>query len=116
MKKLHKECKALWREAVIKKWGFYCEFCGAPAQDAHHFIVKSRCNNLRYDVLNGVPLCRNHHFVIHGNTHDTLTRRDIEDKIIKGRGRKWINYIRKNAPKKVKVNKQWLEKTIKQLQ
>lgn len=46
----------LWRQAVRKQKGDRCLNCGAPATGTHH-IIKRRFRVLRYDVLNGVPLC-----------------------------------------------------------
>jgi hypothetical protein len=52
-------CK-LWRQAVLKRWGNKCAFCGkadVSVLECHH-IIKRRNATLRHDVLNGIPLCK----------------------------------------------------------
>lgn len=51
---------ALWRKAVLARWGNECIFCGNNNTDeleAHHIIPK-RHRITRYDVRNGVPVCK----------------------------------------------------------
>lgn len=117
-RKLAKQCHELWLKKSFKMWGGYCECCKAPISTFHHFILVSRCNNLRYDLLNAVPICdanANHcHYKIHF-TKDTLEHRRLEDLIINKRGKKWLSYITKESKKRVKINKLWYEEWIRKL-
>ena len=57
-----KELDDLWKFVIFKKYGKKCAICGAKKYiQAHHFITRSNYR-LRWDVRNGVPLCRGHHF------------------------------------------------------
>jgi len=52
----------LWKQAVFKKYGKVCSWCGKDKYvQVHHMITRSNYA-LRWDVRNGVPLCRGHHF------------------------------------------------------
>lgn len=114
IKTLEKTAGRLWKEACYVKWGDNCTCCGAQATVFHHFVPKSISNNLRYDVLNGVPVCQRCHYLIHF-THDTLKRRYLEDAIIKKRGKKWITYISKEKGTRINKNKMWFEEQIERL-
>ena len=63
-----KELDELWKQAVFKKYGKVCNWPGCRKTEyvqAHHFVGKSNYR-LRWDVRNGVPLCRGHHsFIAH---------------------------------------------------
>ena len=59
---------ALWRKAVLKRFGNKCFFCSAPASsvvECHH-IVKRKTFLLRYDWRNGITACKWMHS---GNKH-----------------------------------------------
>jgi len=50
-----------WKEAVKKRDGYKCIICGkAERLNAHH-LISERLLITRYDVMNGVSLCPNHH-------------------------------------------------------
>ena len=51
-----------WHKAVFAQKGDRCLWpdCHESAVDAHHYVHK-RYGMLKYDVDNGVPLCRLHH-------------------------------------------------------
>ena len=53
-----------------------CELCDNYAIQVHHFYYKSSYGHLRYDLDNGISLCRGCHFVLH---HQDPKK--IEDKI-----------------------------------
>lgn len=61
----HKE----WSIAVFKRDHFKCKTCGIHGQRgqivAHHIIPWSSNKELRFDVSNGVTLCRKCHCAIH---------------------------------------------------
>ena len=57
-KTLRKECDDLWSAAVKKRAGYKCERCGKTKYlQAHHIIPRTNYA-LRYDLENGVALCR----------------------------------------------------------
>jgi hypothetical protein len=41
---------------VGKSW-----YCGRPATDCAHVLAKGRHASIRYNITNGLPLCRMHH-------------------------------------------------------
>ena len=118
--RLEHQAMGLWKIACMKKWGNICECCGKPASTYHHFIERSRCTNLKYDVENGVPLCgrygNNCHYNIHFS-HDTLVRYNLKKTIIDKRGPEWLAYITKQSKVKgLKTNVSWLEECIAKLE
>lgn len=115
-KTLTKELEVLWKEACLYTWGDICEVCRKPANAFHHFIPRSKSLFLRYDVLNGVPLCRSCHSKIHHITKNPDDVYEIQKKIRKQRGKVWENYIDTN--KRIKGGSytiELLEKQIKYL-
>ena len=62
-----------WRTAVMQQSNYCCAWCGKPARetkygsglDCHH--IKGWKNNveLRYEISNGMALCREHHIHMH---------------------------------------------------
>lgn len=56
-----------WRSAVFSRDGFRCQKCGSKCDiQAHHIKTWSRNKLLRYDVSNGITLCRKCHLESHG--------------------------------------------------
>ena len=93
--KLHRlETKAtkLWFNLALKKWKEVCEGCGEPASQMHHYIPKGRSRLLKFNVDNAVPLCQKCHYKIHFSPKPSEIAR-IVNKIRKGRGKKWCDYI-----------------------
>lgn len=60
VKKLKKECDKLWAEAVRLRAKGYCELCGMEGADAHHIEGRKRLS-VRWDLDNGIFLCKSHH-------------------------------------------------------
>ena len=114
-RKLQIKAKDLWKCACILRWGKRC-LCGARAISVHHFIKKSRCNNLRYDVQNGVPICKSCHWIIEFSP-DTLKRREVENKIITSRGKEWFTYIQEQSKVILRsTGVRWLREQIQKLE
>lgn len=56
-----------WRKAVFVRDLFHCQHCGSPEHiQAHHIKSWMRCEEQRYDVSNGITLCRSCHLKAHG--------------------------------------------------
>lgn len=63
IKSLRAKCDKLFSQVCFKMWGNRCMICGGEATATHHFIPKSISAYLRYEPLNGVPLCYPCHIV-----------------------------------------------------
>lgn len=61
-----------WRADVFNRDGYECKECGSAKElQAHHIIPWSETNTrkwLRFDVENGVTLCRSCHLKAHGGS------------------------------------------------
>ena len=69
LRTLKRQCDALWSRAVLKR-DPSCRLCGGkPSRDPHHIFAKSRHAALRYDLRNGVGLCKGCHMQTH---HDPM--------------------------------------------
>lgn len=72
IKKLVAEQEKLqnWRKAVLKRDNYKCVWCKSTKRlNVHHcFRLKSACPERKYDVNNGVTLCRD----CHKKTHKTF--------------------------------------------
>lgn len=56
-----------WRKAVFVRDKFQCQHCGTTKNlQAHHIKSWMRSEELRYDVTNGITLCRKCHLNAHG--------------------------------------------------
>jgi len=111
---LRTKADLLWKMACFKKWGRKCEICGGIFKvTPHHFYYRNNSPYLRFSILNGIILDAKCHFLLH--FHDPKL---IEEKIIKIRGKKWLNKLNKlrnSEPKYFKITTQWLEEKNKEL-
>lgn len=56
-----------WRESVFKRDRYKCVVCGSNTNiEAHHIEHWAKSKEKRYDVDNGVTLCRSCHYKVHG--------------------------------------------------
>jgi hypothetical protein len=58
-----------WRIDIYKRDKFKCQWPGCSASkklNAHHIKRWADCPGLRYDVNNGITLCKDHHKSITG--------------------------------------------------
>lgn len=111
----HKADKALQKYIVARHP--QCEACGGPVSCSHHWIEKSRSNRLRYDEENQVPLCRRCHFFIHNRAgklvlNNVVRSHDIQDVIIKKRGRKWKNKMDRVGREVIKADLAFYQKAL----
>lgn len=61
-----------------------CEVCGQPMSCLHHYYPKSSAGNLRYNLLNLIPICQSCHFKHHNGNPD------IHNTVNKKRGSHWL--------------------------
>jgi 5-methylcytosine-specific restriction endonuclease McrA len=95
IKRIEKEADAIWREKVLDKNLYACEICLSQADQAHHFFPKGQNGHLRYDIDNGIPICRSCHFKHHSTYNPT-----IHGTIIKKRGTKWYKNLEEKSKAK----------------
>lgn len=61
-----------FRKKVLARDKYRCQYpdCGSRTKlQAHHIIPWSKAPSLRYDVSNGICLCKTHHDYITGGEH-----------------------------------------------
>lgn len=113
--KLQAKCDRLLTP-IMKKLHPKCEVCGSDTEVAHHWIEKSRSNNLRYNIENLVPLCHSCHAKIHNRFGNSITGSlDVADIIRAKRGEEWYNRMKVEGQKVIKVNKAWYEEQLAKL-
>lgn len=93
-----------WGRRTYKK----CEVCGKKMNVLHHFFPKQMSNRLRYEEDNLIPLCNSCHF-----RHHKMFDPSIHAKIIEKRGLKWFDKLNKMKKRKIKINRNYYNKTIK---
>lgn len=53
----------VWRQGVLDRDGHKCKICGSKNQvEVHHIIPMSECGLIALLPMNGVALCRKHHY------------------------------------------------------
>jgi len=91
-KTLQSQALKLWHDISMKQHKYICQSCGSIATQAHHFFFKGSFPHLKYELLNGVPLCMKCHYLLH--TRDSKL---IEKQIINNKGLKWHKKLEKMA-------------------
>ncbi len=68
-----------WRKAVHKRYGWKCGMCKFKGKKiiAHHIRVWEHFPELRFDVDNGITLCRGCHCKLHTTNKDVIDFRVI---------------------------------------
>lgn len=114
-KKLERKAVDLHKKVCFKLYGDRCELCGSTyLATVHHFYFKSSVVWLKFEILNGVILCCKCHARLHFKDAKL-----VEELIIKKRGKKWYNKLRRlkdNKPRFFKVNILWYQREIKKLE
>jgi hypothetical protein len=90
-KGLSKACNKLWTEIGFLLHPF-CEVCNKPTVGIHHFFPRSMCSILRFEVENGVGLCRGCHFAHHFKGDPK-----IHQAIVEKRGIDWYNKLEEQS-------------------
>jgi len=71
----------LFKEVVLSMYGEMCVYnCGRVAVTVHHIFPKGMggcTKNVRYNPLNGVPLCHKCHSRIHDEIGEVAGRKEI---------------------------------------
>lgn len=64
-----------WRTAVFRNDNFTCQSCGVKSGmiEAHHIKPWADYPELRFDVSNGITLCRACHYRVHGREYKPKT-------------------------------------------
>ena len=109
IEKLRHKADALYQQ-VGKKLHPKSILSGAPTQVIHHRIKKSESNNLRYYLPNGVPLTNIEHDSIH--SRGKSVELDIDAKM----GNDWTNDLLEKRRIIRKLNKEYLEEVIEELE
>ena len=113
-KAIGRKAKGIWQELTIKNHPI-CEGkgvgCTGKTQVGHHFIFKSVCNNLKFDLKNGIGLCVKCHYAIHNTGRAGIVYLNI----IKGRSQEWKDYIYEQSKIKVSTTLKWYEEELNKL-
>lgn len=110
LKKLRKEADAKYQEVCMMKEGL-CEVCKTrTAYCCHHLVAKSLSNRLRYEIKNGIRVCRGCHNLIHSTADPAIFR-----KIEKAVGKKRMNWLEKTRREPVKINQQFYLEALNKL-
>lgn len=91
-KTLQSQALKLWHDISMQQHNYICQSCGQTATQTHHFFFKGTFPHLKYELLNGVPLCRECHYLLH-----IKDGKLIEKQIINNKGQKWHNKLEKMA-------------------
>jgi hypothetical protein len=90
-----------------------CVICGRKAELRHHHILKSKCNRLRYDERNLIPLCSRCHCLVHGSFRASSGQGYLLDEYILKKGKRWHDYLmRKQREPKLELTESYLKGII----
>ena len=109
--KLRSEADQLFYKVCLKL-NNRCLLCDSLASQIHHFKPKSTFGILRYEVINGIPLCQSCHFKL------TFTDSSLQAKIADIKGSRWfkrIEELSKGTPADYQRN-EWYKLNIKKLE
>lgn len=95
-----------WRKLVLERDGFKCQKCfSEKGLCAHHIKYWDNYPDIRYDLNNGLTLCRKCHAALHKNKKGKKSKKPVWNKGLKGLSTGW--------PKGKKFTKEHLEKLSK---
>ena len=90
-RKLAIQADKLWKELILSR-NPYCEVCGEPSFQAHHFYFKGSYPLLKYEISNGIGLCLKHHSLLHFRD-----AKAVEEIIIEKRGKIWAEKLKEKS-------------------
>ena len=64
-----------WAAKVKQRDGYICVICGAHGDVAHHIKLASYHDEVKYDINNGVTLCKRCHILAHMGSFNALNIR-----------------------------------------
>jgi len=105
-----KKADKLWSDIIHEKYNHRCAFCGETFALAAHHIRSRRFASTRWEVLNGILLCRKEHFLSHSDPE--AFRRLLVDL----HGVKLVNYLWKKSQVIAKVTMPYMEDVLKELE
>lgn len=106
--RLRKQADALWQQCV-KLEHPACEMCGILMEEGHHFFAKGSCSALRYDLENGIGLCRRCHHL------HNLGKAIVDVPITRLRGDDWYDDLFRRKSGLTKRSKAYYEGEIERL-
>jgi len=109
VRSLEKHADKLLQEKYVQL-NTKCLVCGDQTSEMHHYIPKSQSNNLRYDPLNLVPLCKRCHC-----RHHLSGDPSIVAEIIRKNGLTWDEDLQRRRHIICKLNKEKLQEIVKTL-
>ena len=110
IKRLRKEADRLYQEVCLKL-NPLSMVSGKKAEVTHHFVPKSLCMALRYDVANGITLTNGEHF-----QHHTQGDPEIFQGMTANKSPEWFEYIKSKRQEIVSPTIKWYQEQIANLQ
>ena len=108
-----------WRKVVRARWDNRCAFCGDPKDCECHHIVPRRHRLLRFDLRNGLLLCKHCHRLAPSLTGHELLKEVLEARqegdyshLIAWEAVRYRPHIKASG----KSDKQWREQKRKELE
>ncbi len=97
IKEIDTQLDVLWAEVVKIKSGRACEYCGKRGTylNAHHIFSKKNMS-VRWCLDNGISLCSQHH-TLSSEISAHKTPKKFTDWLIKEKGQKWYNRLRRKS-------------------
>jgi 5-methylcytosine-specific restriction endonuclease McrA len=74
-KKTRKQLDDLWAIKVKDRDFHRCHLCYHKGTDAHHIFEKARGDSVRWDLNNGITLCRECHAWVHNGGESSFLAR-----------------------------------------
>lgn len=71
-----------WAQKVKQRDNYTCVLCGAPGEHAHHIKPVSYFYDHRYNVENGITLCKSCHIAVHRGDFVATGYKQSEDQAI----------------------------------
>ena len=107
---LKKKADKLWSDIIHEKYNHRCAFCGETFALAAHHIRSRRFSSTRWEVSNGVLVCRKHHFCSH-NDPEAFRRLFVDL-----HGETLLECLFHDSKEIVKVNREYMDGVIKELE